>query len=143
VPQVLEELGVRRVFHRIAQHPGKPLWFGVGDAGQLVFALPGNPVSTLVCLIRYVIPALWRALALQLSVAESAALAEPLVVRGETTTFVPARVESDETGRLWAMPQPTNNSGDFTALAGTDGFLELPPGPQSYAKGFAPRFYRW
>jgi len=143
VPSVLEELGVRRVFHRIAQRPGKPLWFGVGDAGQLVFALPGNPVSTLVCLVRYVIPALWHALGLRQSVAESAALAEPVVVRDDTTTFVPARLESDDTGRLWAVPQSGNNSGDFTALAGTDGFIELPPGPQSYAKGFAARFYRW
>src|SRR5690606_19633934 len=58
VPQVLQELGVRMVFHKIAQRPGKPMWFGVGDGGQTVYALPGNPVSTLVCLTRYVLPGL-------------------------------------------------------------------------------------
>ena len=58
VPRVLDGLGVERRFHRISQRPGKPMWFGVGKDGQLVFALPGNPVSALVCCRRYVLPAL-------------------------------------------------------------------------------------
>jgi molybdopterin molybdotransferase len=52
VPGVLEDLGVEQVFHKIALRPGKPLWFGVKDDGEhrvLVFGLPGNPVSSLVC----------------------------------------------------------------------------------------------
>jgi len=52
VPKVLEELGVRAIFHKVAQRPGKPLWFGVAPSGAAVFGLPGNPVSTLVCLTR-------------------------------------------------------------------------------------------
>ena len=58
VPKVLERLGVNLVFHHVAQRPGKPMWFGVAQSGPAVFALPGNPVSTLVCLSRYVLPAL-------------------------------------------------------------------------------------
>src|SRR5262245_46624080 len=58
IPQVLAELGVRVVFHKVAQRPGKPLWFGVGPTGQTVYALPGNPVSTLVCFGRYVLAGL-------------------------------------------------------------------------------------
>src|SRR4029077_19262939 len=52
VPQVLAEQGVEQVFHKIALRPGKPLWFGIkvdGARRVLVFALPGNPVSSLVC----------------------------------------------------------------------------------------------
>lgn len=56
VPQVLEELQVNRLFHKVRQKPGKPFWFGTHAAGALVFALPGNPVSTFVCLHRYFIP---------------------------------------------------------------------------------------
>ena len=56
VPKVLQQLGVQEVFHNVAQRPGRPMWFGIGPQGQAVFGLPGNPVSTLVCLIRYVIP---------------------------------------------------------------------------------------
>ena len=46
----------------IAQRPGKPMWFGIGPQGQVVFALPGNPVSALVCAVRYMLPALERAM---------------------------------------------------------------------------------
>ena len=63
VPQVLKQLGVQQVFHEIAQRPGMPMWFGVGLTGQLVFGLPGNPVATLACLVRYVIPAALTAMA--------------------------------------------------------------------------------
>jgi molybdopterin molybdotransferase len=48
VPQVLEELGVKKLFHRVAIKPGKPLWCGLLPGGGLVFALPGNPFSCLV-----------------------------------------------------------------------------------------------
>ena len=58
VPAILEELGVEVRFHKILQRPGLPMWFGVSTAGKPVFALPGNPVSTLVCCVRYVVPAL-------------------------------------------------------------------------------------
>jgi molybdopterin molybdotransferase len=61
VPQVLAELGVEQVFHKIALRPGKPLWFGVkefNDRRALVFALPGNPVSSLVCFELFVRPAI-------------------------------------------------------------------------------------
>ena len=61
VPQALAELGVEQVFHKIALRPGKPLWFGVKDDGSrrvLVFALPGNPVSSLVCFELFVRPAI-------------------------------------------------------------------------------------
>ena len=66
VPAVLEELGVRAVFHKVAQRPGKPMWFGMAPSGAAVFGLPGNPVSTLVCFARYVLPALRGALGREL-----------------------------------------------------------------------------
>jgi len=143
VPRALAELGVRQVFHKIAQRPGKPIWFGVGSTGTAVFALPGNPVSTLVCLARYVIPGLYTAMGESARVPEKIAIAAPIDVKVTMTSFVPVRVQGDEWGRLWAHPCPTNGSGDFTSLAGTDGFIELPPGPNTFAKGFVTRLCRW
>ena len=144
VPQALDELGVRTVFHKVAQRPGKPFWFGVASSGAAVFALPGNPVSTLLCLRRYVVPALFASLG-QAPVAqpEKIALGAAVTVTPALTFFMPVRVELDDWGRPWAVPQPTNGSGDFTALAGSDGFVELPPGPNTYAKGFITRLHRW
>ncbi len=143
VPQVLEELGVHTIFHKVAQRPGKPLWFGVAPSGAAVFGLPGNPVSTLVCLARYVLPALFASLGQNAPAAERLALGAAVTVNPPLTYFLPVRVEQDDWGRAWAMPAPTNGSGDFTALAGTDGFVELPPGPNTYAKGFVTRLFRW
>jgi molybdopterin molybdotransferase len=143
VPACLQELGVRAVFHKVAQRPGKPLWFGMAPSGAAVFALPGNPVSTLVCLSRYVLPALSASLGEQPPVPERLALGAAVTVTPPLTYFMPVRVQHDDWGRSWAMPAPTNGSGDFAALAGTDGFIELPPGPNTYAKGFVARLYRW
>src|SRR5690606_21900958 len=80
VPQALEACGVRQVFHKVAQRPGKPFWFGMASTGSAVFALPGNPVSTLVCLARYVIPAIDRAMG-----ASNAASGEKIALGGPVT----------------------------------------------------------
>jgi molybdopterin molybdotransferase len=143
VPACLQELGVREVFHKVAQRPGKPLWFGMAPSGAAVFALPGNPVSTLVCLSRYVLPALSASLGEQPPPPQRMALGAAVTVTPPLTYFLPVRIQHDDWGRAWAMPAPTNGSGDFAALAGTDGIVELPPGPNTYAKGFVARLYRW
>jgi len=143
VPKALEALGVRAIFHKVAQRPGKPLWFGVGPTGAAVFGLPGNPVSTLICFTRYVLPALQGSLGLQPAPPERLALGAPVTVSPPLTYFLPVRLAQDDWGRSWAMPAPTNGSGDFTSLAGTDGFVELPPGPNTYPKGFVTRLFRW
>lgn len=48
LPDVLSSLGVRRLFHKVAIRPGKPIWCGQMPNGGLVFALPGNPFSCFV-----------------------------------------------------------------------------------------------
>lgn len=143
VPKVLDELGVQTVFHKVAQRPGKPMWFGVAGSGATVFALPGNPVSTFVCLSRYVLPALFTAMGQEPIPPEKMALGGDIVNSTSLTLFMPVRIEVDDWGRAWAVPRPTNGSGDFTSLAGTDGFVELPPGPNKYPKGFVTRLHRW
>ncbi|MFC1561434.1 gephyrin-like molybdotransferase Glp [candidate division KSB1 bacterium] len=53
VKDVLTELGMKTLFWRVAQRPGKPLLFGQIDR-KLIFGLPGNPVSIMVTFIIYV-----------------------------------------------------------------------------------------
>jgi len=143
VPRVLEKLGVGLVFHHVAQRPGKPMWFGVSQSGPAVFALPGNPVSTLVCLSRYVLPALRAAMGEVPGEPPRIALTAPFEVKAPLAFYLPVKLKSDDWGRTSAEPRPTNGSGDFTALAGTDGFVELPPGPNTFPKGYVARFFRW
>lgn len=143
VPKVLEQLGVHEVFHKIAQRPGRPMWFGVGPQGQAVFGLPGNPVSTLVCLIRYVIPAIAAAMGTKRAPPERLALAAPVTFQHALAYFLPVAVEHDDWGRPWANPRRPSGSGDFLSLTGTEGFVELPPGPNTFPKGFVAPLYRW
>ncbi|MBF8291396.1 MAG: Molybdopterin molybdenumtransferase [Steroidobacteraceae bacterium] len=143
VPAVLAEIGIRRVFHQVAQRPGRPLWFGVHDRGVMVFALPGNPVSVLVCLARYVIPALLAAAGARASLRRTASLAREFEFRAMLTCFLPVSLEYDPGGRTLAVPRPTGGSGDFISLAGTDGFVELPQGPAIHPAGLVTPFYSW
>ncbi len=143
VPTVLATLGVRQLFHGIAQRPGRPMWFGTGAAGQAVFALPGHPVSVLVCLARYVIPALAGVVGAPAAGPPLVALAREFAFEKRLAYFLPVTLGYDQQGRTLAEPRPTGGSGDFIALAGTDGFVELPCGPARHPAGLAVPLYRW
>ena len=143
MPAALAACGVQQVFTR-SRRTGQTFLFGVAPNGTAVFALPGNPVSTLVCLARYVIPAIDHAMgARELRQGEKIALSAPVNITLPLTGFLPVTVETDEWGRPWATAVPNNGSGDYASLAGTTGFVELPPGPHIYARGFITRLYRW
>ena len=143
VPRALREVGVDEVLHHVAQRPGKPMWFGVSPRGQAVYGLPGNPVSALVCLVRYVVPGLLASIGARAAPVETTPLGAPFRVRPPLAFFLPVQIERSPTLGLIAMPRPTRGSGDFISLLGTDGFVELPPGPADYPAGQLATFYRW
>ena len=143
IPQVLDELGVEVVFHRISQRPGKPMWFGMGKKQQAVFALPGNPVSTLVCCRQYVIPALARAAGESPRNPEFASLAQDVTFKPRLTCFLPTRLVSNAAGTLLALPVQTNTSGDFASLTGTDGYVELALADTVFKTGTTVPLHRW
>jgi molybdopterin molybdotransferase len=143
VPAVLAELGVEVLFHKVSQRPGKPMWFGVGPKGQTVFALPGNPVSALVCCRQYVIPALATASSMTADTPEFASLAVDIRFTPDLTCFQPVRLLSSAAGQVLAMPVKTNTSGDFTALSATDGYVELVKGQDNFPAGTPVFVHRW
>ena len=144
VPQVLGELGVEVTFHKISQRPGKPMWFGMGSDGQSVFALPGNPVSTLVCCRQYVIPALRHASGMQAAAApQFASLAQDVTFTPKLTNFLPVRLISNAAGQVLAMPVHSNTSGDFASLTGTDGYVELALELTEFKTGTVVPLHRW
>ncbi|MEM9689645.1 MAG: molybdopterin molybdotransferase MoeA, partial [Pseudomonadota bacterium] len=143
VPGVLQELGVDVVFHKVSQRPGRPMWFGKGAAGQTVFALPGNPVSNLVCCRQYVLPALYKAAGGSALPPEFATLSQPVNFAPNLTCFLPTRIVSNASGQLLALPVPTNTSGDFASLTGTDGYLELAREQSEFPAGTTVPLHRW
>ena len=97
VPDVLAELGVEEVFHKVALRPGKPLWFGVKTCGErqvLVFGLPGNPVSSLVCFELFVRPAIAALAGRGFAAASlvSARLSHDFQYKGGRASCLPARI---------------------------------------------------
>lgn len=143
VPEVLAELGVEVSFHKISQRPGKPMWFGKGPDGQVVFALPGNPVSALVCCRQYVIPALAKASRAVDQAPEFASLAGDVTFNPNLTCFQPVSLISNAAGQVLAMPVKTNTSGDFAALSATDGYVELPQEQSHFPAGTPVFLHRW
>lgn len=135
VPQVLDALCVEQCFHKVAQRPGKPFWFGRLPRGAVVFALPGNPVSAFVCTWRYVLPYLYKSLGVAPAPQPVAVLGENLSFRPRLTYFLPVRLLSAADGTLQALPVPGHGSGDLANLNEADAFLELPPEQDHFCTG--------
>ena len=127
VAPALAELGVRLLVHGVRQSPGKPLAFGLAPDGPAVFALPGNPVSSLLCAVRYVVPFIERGLGAT-PARRRVRVASPAPPRPEWTRFDPCRLRADADGAPRALPLPLNTSGDVRSLAAADGFAEVAAG---------------
>lgn len=134
IPEVLEELGIQKIFHQVSQRPGKPFWFGASaDKTKVVFALPGNPVSTFMCFYRYIKP--WILQNFNVTARPvTAKLAADVNFSPALTYFLQVHTELKE-GTLWATPHAGGGSGDFANLKDVDGFLELPLEKSSFKKG--------
>ncbi len=141
VPDALDDLEVQKILHRVAQRPGKPMWFGVSKTGVPVFGLPGNPVSALTCTLRYALPAVRKmsGIASDSHKKSFVELAEPIAFKPPLTYFAPVRI--DEYNK--AYPLPHNGSGDFMSLVDSDGFIELSADHKHFNAGEYYPFYSW
>jgi len=126
IPQALEDLQVKKLFHKVQQRPGKPFWFGKHDNGVLVFAFPGNPVATFMCLHRYFLLWLDAVLGLPAKAPVYAQLARDIIFTPPLKYFLQVKLNFTQQGVLSAQPIEGNGSGDFANLADTDAFMELP-----------------
>lgn len=133
LPAVLEGLGMKTVFHRIAQRPGKPMLFGIIDEGPVMFGFPGNPASTLVCYALYFRAWLRRSLR-QPEPGIQARLARPVTFGSALSYHLAVRL-SLSGGILIAEPCPGANSGDMTGLLEADAFITLPADRAQFEAG--------
>lgn len=134
IPQVLEELGVQKVFHRVLQRPGKPFWFGFHKVtGTAIFSFPGNPVSTFANYHVYFKDWLKKSLGLPI-LGSDVILKETILAKGELTLFLGVKT-TREGGRSMASLIAENGSGDLMSLAKSDGFIRLAPREAPYEVG--------
>jgi molybdopterin molybdotransferase len=123
VKHVLRGLGLREVFHGVAQRPGKPLMFGMLQE-RPVFGLPGNPVSAFVCFELYGRPALHK-----MEGREGWSLpritvrcAQDIKSAVNVTEFIRVKIERRD-GEFYATPSGEQGSGILSALSRADGLL--------------------
>jgi molybdopterin molybdotransferase len=134
VKPAMAALGVREVFWRLAHKPGKPLWFGVAEDGTLVFGLPGNPVSSLVCFELFLRPAL---AAMQHGRAPErlvARLAEPVTRLGARDHAVRCRLSASSEG-MQLHPLGPQDSHLIVHAAGADAIAIVDAGEGEAAAG--------
>lgn len=136
LPKALAELEVEKLFHRVAQRPGKPFWFGhQKEEGTVVFALPGNPVSSFVGTHRYILPWLEACIQQQGRAPEYAKLTADFYFKPALTYFLQVRLSMNQAAEILATPVTGNGSGDLANLADADALLELPADRTDFRTG--------
>ncbi|WP_233898639.1 molybdopterin molybdotransferase MoeA [Tenacibaculum piscium] len=157
LPEVFAELGVDKLFHKVAQRPGKPFWFGriasLGISEQdiypklkkndaIVFAFPGNPISTFVNCLVYFYDWYYKSIGNKED-KQFAVLSENIIFKPNLTYFLQVKLENVN-GQMLATPIKANGSGDLASLVNADGFIEIPATEQiDFKKGDLFPFIRY
>lgn len=135
VPETLEKLKIKKLFHGVKQRPAKPFWFGIKDdiSKTAIFALPGNPVSAFMCFYAYTLP--WLRKCYNLSEPECyAVLQEDFTFNPPLTYFLQVKLVMDKSV-LQAFPVSGKGSGDLANLLEADAFLKLPADRAEFKAG--------
>ena len=132
--QMLTGLGIEQKFWKVAQKPGKPFFFGTGNEGKMVFGLPGNPVSALVCFLEYCMPALSAMQNSRYYGKIEAELAGPFPADKKRHRFLFGRIWQKD-GRLLCKVTPKIESHMITSLAGANCLIEAPAAGQPLPAG--------
>lgn len=141
VPSELASAGVEQVFHQVNVKPGKPVWFGVREESGtnsrcLVFGLPGNPVSSMVCFELFARPVLRRLIGFAIPYPEriSVKLAEEFHNRGDRPVYHPAEVSWSKQGPGVKLV-PWMGSADLRATVDANAMAVFPEGDTTYNAG--------
>jgi molybdopterin molybdotransferase len=142
VPAVFRGCGVEKVFHKVRHKPGKPVWFGIqrrpGTAPTLVFGLPGNPASSLVCFDLFVRPALMILAGRPQSdwhlPRSRGRLTAPAKAAADRPVYLPCRLAGPPDA-LQATPLPWTGSSDLRGFANANGYIALPADGTLHASG--------
>lgn len=118
VPQILRELGVEILFHKVSIKPGKPLLVGFLPEGKIIFALPGNPLSCFMTFKLFVEEYLHGCLGFTNERFQKIKLQTSRSKKSSLDEFFPVFRQPETYGYTW---KPHHGSGDITATAGCDG----------------------
>jgi len=136
VREVLEELGVEQKFWKINIKPGKPTAFGM-HGNTPVFALPGNPVSTMITFEEFVRPALLKMMGHKtlLKPLFKARLQEPIKKKYDRLQLMRVAVELNDGGEMIIASAGDQNTGILRTMIYAQGIALLAPDRDYYAAG--------
>lgn len=135
VKRVLRDLGMETLFWRVNMKPGKPLLFGRWR-DSVVFGLPGNPISSVVCFLEFIAPYLRKATGEHdpTDGLVHARLTQPLRKKEPKPLFLTAQLR-EEAGTLLVTPTPQQGSGMLNSLAQANAFIVVPEDIMELAAG--------
>lgn len=142
VPDCLAACGVRKILHKIAVKPGKPIFAGESPEGGIVVGLPGNPVAVMVHFHMFVLPLLLKSSGAADCFPKPILLplAEEAVNRSGGKKFSIGRIER-KSGETRVVEIPSRGSGDFVSTSRAEGVFEIPLGASRLTAGEIVRFY--
>jgi molybdopterin molybdotransferase len=128
IAPALKAENIALAFHRVALRPGRPLLLGLAGALR-VLGLPGNPVSSYVCAVLFIVPLLRKLQGCRDVVAkpEAALLGADLPENDHRQDYLRARIERTPDGRLVATPHTRQDSSMQALLVESDGLLVRAP----------------
>ncbi len=121
---VLQELGVKTLFWKISQKPGKPLYFGKHGA-KLIFGLPGNPASAFMCFYEYALPAIRNLMGFPNPLLPRQKGNVEGTIKCDTSKTVFLKSKLDSNGRISVLQHQASHM--ISTLHETNGFLVVPP----------------
>lgn len=121
IKDALGETGLALDFFKIAMRPGKPLIFGDFN-GTPMLGLPGNPVSSLVCALMFLQPAMAAMLGRDDGEVpeQSARLGAPMAANDRREDYIRARLDRGSDGMPVATPFPVQDSSMMSTLTAAD-----------------------
>jgi len=131
VKEVMDENGTETLFYKVAQKPGKPLYFGK-HKNCFVFGLPGNPASALTCFYEYVYTTLRIMQGREhifLNSLQLPALKNITKKKG-LANFLKAEITGNG-----VMPLEGQESFKMKSMAGAGAFIYLPADKEDVAEG--------
>jgi molybdopterin molybdotransferase len=136
VREALAEDGFELDFWQIAMRPGKPLMVG-RYRGTPMLGLPGNPVSTFVCALLFLKPALDRMSGLVAAVGpnETARLGADLSKNDRRQDYLRARLAHAADGAEEVFPFEVQDSSMMRSLSAADCLVVRPPHAAAAAAG--------
>ncbi|HAY32579.1 MAG TPA: molybdopterin molybdotransferase MoeA [Ignavibacteria bacterium] len=131
VNQVLEELNVSKLFYKVSQKPGKPLYFGI-KSNSAVFGLPGNPASAFTCFYLYVLPVLKKMSGHKkyLPVWKKLPVKKDIIKEFNLSWFLRAKYSDDN-----VMPLDAQASFMLRTLTEANCFIHMPSNKNKIVKG--------